>query len=120
MGRPPIRYLIALKASAPSKASAPTTRVRTGTATFSNDMDKDAAYMWKDVGKVVEKGVFVDGFLHGRGKVTFPEKGKKGGIFVNGKLDNGTTTFSSSVVLVKPLASTPVRLLAVHPMELAQ
>ncbi|EJK43685.1 hypothetical protein THAOC_37846 [Thalassiosira oceanica] len=90
------------------------------TATFSNDMDKDAAYMCKDVGKVVEKRVFVDGFLHGHGKVTFPKKGKKEGNFVNGKLDNGTTTFSSSVVLVKPLASTPVRLLAVHQMELAQ
>ncbi|EJK75597.1 hypothetical protein THAOC_02674, partial [Thalassiosira oceanica] len=67
----------------------------TGTATFSNGADKDASYhLGYGVGTVVEKGVFVGGFLHGRGKVTCPKNGKKEGIFVNGKLDNGTTTFS--------------------------
>ncbi|EJK47452.1 hypothetical protein THAOC_33822 [Thalassiosira oceanica] len=40
-----------------------------------------------------EHGIFVDGFLHGPGKRTFP-RGEEEGNFVNGKLDNGTTTYS--------------------------
>ena len=40
----------------------------------------------------VEHGIFVNGFLHGRGERTFPSGGKEEGKFVNGKLGNGTAT----------------------------